>query len=114
MTDYDTATVAELRTALHRGDAVSPAQFRAAEERDEAALGSVLDATKARRAADLADPHRDDDERQAARTAARAVASESMEGDVDRIERMRLAHQDRHRPGGAPLTRTTTSNEETR
>lgn len=115
MTDNDTATVAELRLALHRGDTVTRAQFRAAEERDEAALDSVVDATRARRAADLEDPHHDEDERQAARAAVRAAAVEATEGDTDRIEQMRLSHQDRHRPGGAALNRTTTTiTEETR
>jgi hypothetical protein len=103
----DTASTSDLRASLHRGDPVSQADFRRAEEREAAAFERVLADRRAAREARIVDPYHDAAERAAERAAkfeqARADREAEQDATANRIEQMRLARLDRHTPGGLPL-----------
>lgn len=103
----ETRTTDELRTALYRGDHVTRADFRAAEEREAAQFESTLADRRADRAARLVDPHYNEPADRSAELEQARVEREAeteTEQTRGRIEEMRLARMDRRTPGGLPLT----------
>lgn len=109
MTDSDTRSTQDLRDARSRGEHVTPADFRAAGQREDASFGGVLADRAATRVADPADDARfvRDAERSAESARDRVDRAAESDAAVAGIEQMRRERQDSRAIGGPPLTRAT-------